>query len=69
MTFPATSPVIRRPRRRKLPVVDLPQAEHRAGRADLIVEANLPVPHPKTVLLVEQRGHDKTAAKKAVARC
>ena len=35
----------------------------------LLVQANRPVPHPEIVRRMERHGHDKTAAKEAIARC
>jgi hypothetical protein len=35
----------------------------------ILVAADRPVPHPEIIRLMEPRGHDKTAARQAIARC
>ena len=52
-----------------LPVAETPFDAPASAVLQILVQANRPVPHPEIVRLMERRGHNKTAAKQAIARC
>ncbi len=52
-----------------LPAAETPFDAPASVVLQILVQADQPVPHPEIVRRMEQHGHDKTAAKQAIARC